>query len=321
MTQRDEWVQFRFKPRFKHFLTLSQLFSTAHTHFQNFAYFFSKLYTQQIQELHTQHAKRLTYLLQNEALHSKYHKHISNTFAIILIPDRFVLHRELCVVLWNFTKSDSWSGFADLVCWPLSETVTRNDSVCTQLRETVNMYCIDVAHISMFLRAHAVFVLQSDEVLRCWGNEVCVLMLQKLLLKRLGVVSSHTLSQRFLLLRVCSEICLRADVMANHWPSHWPKLWSSSVCSSEVSSAQHSWVYLIKNTVKIVKYYGNLRQHVWISVKLWFISVYFQHHYCSLQSHMIFRNHNNILLKKHLWLLSMLKTVVLHNIFVETDTF
>ncbi len=41
--------------------------------------------------------------------------------------------------------------------------------------------------------------------------------------------------------------------------------------------------------------------------------LYFQHHYSSLQCHMIFRNHNNI--KKHFWLLSMLKTVVLHNIF------
>ncbi len=31
--------------------------------------------------------------------------------------------------------------------------------------------------------------------------------------------------------------------------------------------------------------------------------LYFQHHYASLQCHMIFRNHNNILLKKHFWLL------------------
>ncbi len=46
--------------------------------------------------------------------------------------------------------------------------------------------------------------------------------------------------------------------------------------------------------------------------------LYFQHHYSSLQCHMIFRNHNNI--KKHFWLLSVLKTVVLHNIFVETVT-
>ncbi len=45
--------------------------------------------------------------------------------------------------------------------------------------------------------------------------------------------------------------------------------------------------------------------------------LYFQHHYCSLQCHMIFRN-ADLLLNKHFWLLSMLKTVVLHNIFVET---
>ncbi len=37
-----------------------------------------------------------------------------------------------------------------------------------------------------------------------------------------------------------------------------------------------------------------------------------------LQCHVIFRNHNNMMLMKHFWLLSMLKTVVLHNIFVET---
>ncbi len=37
--------------------------------------------------------------------------------------------------------------------------------------------------------------------------------------------------------------------------------------------------------------------------------LYFQHHYCSLQCHMMFRNHNNMLLKKLLLLLSMLKTV------------
>jgi len=42
----------------------------------------------------------------------------------------------------------------------------------------------------------------------------------------------------------------------------------------------------------------------------------FQHHYCSLQCHIIFRKHSNILFKKHFWLLSMLKTVVLTNIFV-----
>ncbi len=47
-----------------------------------------------------------------------------------------------------------------------------------------------------------------------------------------------------------------------------------------------------------------LKISVWICVKLSFISVDFQHHYCSLQGHMIFRNHNNM---KHFWLLSMLK--------------
>ncbi len=47
-----------------------------------------------------------------------------------------------------------------------------------------------------------------------------------------------------------------------------------------------------------------LKISAWICVKLSFISVDFQHHYCSLQGHMIFRNHNNM---KHFWLLSMLK--------------
>ncbi len=51
------------------------------------------------------------------------------------------------------------------------------------------------------------------------------------------------------------------------------------------------------------------------------LTLYFQHHYSSLQCHMIFRNHTDLLLKKHLWLLSMLKTVVLLNIFGETDAF
>ncbi len=177
---------------------------------------------------------------------------------------------ENCVLCYEISQSQIVGLVLQIWCADRFQKLWQGTILCTQLRKTVNMYCIDVAHISMFLCAHAVFVLQSDEVLRCWGNEVCVLMLQKLLLKRLGVVSSHTLSQRFLLLCVCSEICLRADVMANHWPSHWPKLWSSSVCSSEISSAHHGWVYLIKNTVKIVKYYDNLKQlfSVWISVKL-----------------------------------------------------
>ncbi len=52
----------------------------------------------------------------------------------------------------------------------------------------------------------------------------------------------------------------------------------------------------------IVKYYNNLKQlfSMWISVNkcnlfLW-SKLYFQHHYSSLQCHMIFRNHNNMLI-------------------------
>ncbi len=45
----------------------------------------------------------------------------------------------------------------------------------------------------------------------------------------------------------------------------------------------------------------------------------FQHHFSSLQCHMILQKsfYVYLLLKKHFWLLSMLKTVVLLNIFVE----
>jgi len=48
----------------------------------------------------------------------------------------------------------------------------------------------------------------------------------------------------------------------------------------------------------ILKYYYHLKYlfSMLISVKLSFISVYFQHHYSSLQCHMIFRNHNNMLI-------------------------
>ncbi len=51
---------------------------------------------------------------------------------------------------------------------------------------------------------------------------------------------------------------------------------------------------------------------------------HFQHHYFSLQCHMIFQKsfeYADLLLMKHSLLLSMLKTVVLLNIFVETDIF
>jgi len=47
----------------------------------------------------------------------------------------------------------------------------------------------------------------------------------------------------------------------------------------------------------------------------------FQHHYTSLQCHMILQKsflYADLLLRKHFLLLSMLKTVVLLNSFVET---
>ncbi len=76
------------------------------------------------------------------------------------------------------------------------------------------------------------------------------------------------------------------------------------------------------DTVKIVTFYYNLKPlfSMWIYIKynvfIW-SKLYFQHHYSSLQCLMIFRNQNHIL-KKHFWLLSMLKIDVLLNIFVET---
>ncbi len=89
------------------------------------------------------------------------------------------------------------------------------------------------------------------------------------------------------------------------------------------SSAFQGCIYLIRNMIKTV--------NMWNIIVIWnscflceFIidfcdaQMYYQHHYCSLQCHMIFRNHNNILLKKHFRLLSMLNTVVLHDIFAET---
>ncbi len=89
----------------------------------------------------------------------------------------------------------------------------------------------------------------------------------------------------------------------------------------EISSAHQGGAYLIKNTVKIVKYYYNLSvlyEYVLSCNVFCDTQLYFQHLYSSLQCHMIFRNHHNMLLKKHFWLSSMLNTVVLHNIFVET---
>jgi len=50
----------------------------------------------------------------------------------------------------------------------------------------------------------------------------------------------------------------------------------------------------------------------------------FQHHYSSLQCLMILRksfDYASLVLKEHFLLVLMLKTVVLLNIFVETETF
>ncbi len=44
-------------------------------------------------------------------------------------------------------------------------------------------------------------------------------------------------------------------------------------------------------------------------------------HYSSLQCHMILRNHSDLLLKKHLLLLSMLKRVVLLLVLRSSDIF
>uniref|UniRef100_A0A673N4P7 ST8 alpha-N-acetyl-neuraminide alpha-2,8-sialyltransferase 7.1 n=1 Tax=Sinocyclocheilus rhinocerous TaxID=307959 RepID=A0A673N4P7_9TELE len=70
------------------FISIYSFFSAAFTHFQNLAsFFFFSNFTHKCKN-HTHKMQNASHLLQNEALHSKYHKHISkaNTFAIILIP-------------------------------------------------------------------------------------------------------------------------------------------------------------------------------------------------------------------------------------------
>ncbi len=85
-----------------------------------------------------------SHLLQIEALHSKYDKHIlkANIFALILIPLRLLCYFENCVC---FSKTENWVkgreqvyGFADLVCgsavWGpgFRNCVTSKDLVCKQ---------------------------------------------------------------------------------------------------------------------------------------------------------------------------------------------
>ncbi len=66
------------------------------------------------------------------------------------------------------------------------------------------------------------------------------------------------------------------------------------------SSAHQGCIYLIKNTVKTVKYYNRNKLHFKIysirkQVFLIVMRSWIQH-YSSLQCHMIFRNHSNILI-------------------------
>ncbi len=78
----------------------------------------------------------------------------------------------------------------------------------------------------------------------------------------------------------------------------------------------------------IAEYYYNLKKQ--FSVRIYFKIIYscdaklnFQHHYSSLQCHMILQKsflYADLVIKKHLLLLLMLKTVVPLNIFVKTVT-
>ncbi len=56
--------------------------------------------------------------------------------------------------------------------------------------------------------------------------------------------------------------------------------------------------YLICKSSNILKYNYNLKWlfSIWIYFKIKYAwsKLYFQHHYCSLQCHMIFRNHSNM---------------------------
>ncbi len=92
----------------------------------------------------------------------------------------------------------------------------------------------------------------------------------------------------------------------------------------EASSAQQGCIYLIENTVKTVKYYYNLKSlflcEYLLNCNLFLWSkLNFQHHYSSLQCHMIFRNNSNMLIccsRNISDYYQMLKTVML-NIFVD----
>ncbi len=60
-----------------------QFFLTAYTHFQNFASFFQNFTHKSKNCTHTM--QNASHLLQNEALHSKYHKHISKANMCLML--------------------------------------------------------------------------------------------------------------------------------------------------------------------------------------------------------------------------------------------
>ncbi len=108
------------------------------------------------------------------------------------------------------------------------------------------------------------------------------------------------------------SVKLRAGVR-NHRPAE------IQVCSYANNTVQTLGVGRIVSclcSLRQPNIYCNLNESV-VFVFMW-SKLYFQHHYSSLQCHMIFRNHANMLLKKPFWLLSMLRTVVLLPVFVET---
>ncbi len=84
-------------------LCVYSLFSTAYTHFQNFASFFQN-FTHKSKNC-THKMQNASHLLQNEALHSKYHKHISKANICKHLCHNinsckiFVLHRIVFCVL------------------------------------------------------------------------------------------------------------------------------------------------------------------------------------------------------------------------------
>ncbi len=131
--------------------------------FKTLPLFFSKLYTQ-IKNC-THKMQNASHLLQNEALHSKYHKYISKAnickrLCIILIPVRFLCYIENCVLLFCkkcFMKLKTESKAENecmvlqiwcvvLVVWVsgFRNCVTSKDFVWKQLKKNCNKNPINV---------------------------------------------------------------------------------------------------------------------------------------------------------------------------------